>query len=52
MAEETVTTSDAGRPAMIGTYFLTPEAIAEAGERGQRYAAECARVEAERRAAQ
>jgi hypothetical protein len=51
MIEETVTTSDAGRSAMIGIYFLLPDDIASAGERGQRYAAECARVEAERRAA-
>jgi hypothetical protein len=51
MVEETVTTSDAGRPATIGIYFLLPEDIATAGERGQQYAAECARVEAERRAA-
>jgi hypothetical protein len=51
MIEETVTTSDAGRPAEIGVYFLTPELIDDAGERGQRYAAECARIEAERRAA-
>lgn len=51
MIEETVTTSDAGRPATIGVYFLTPESITDAGERGQKYAAECARIEAERRAA-
>lgn len=51
MVEDTVTTSDAGRPATIGVYFLTPEAIAEVAERGQRYATECARIEAERRAA-
>lgn len=51
MIERTVTTSDAGRPAKIGVYFLTPESIADAGERGQKYAAECARIEAERRAA-
>jgi hypothetical protein len=51
MIEETVTTSDAGRPATIGVYFLTPESIADAGQRGQKYAAECARIEAERRAA-
>lgn len=50
MIEETVTTTDAGRPANIGIYFLTPEAIAEVGERGQDYAAECARIEVERRA--
>lgn len=51
MIEETVTTSDAGRHATIGRYFLDHEVIAEAGERGQRFAAECARIEAERRAA-
>lgn len=50
MVEETVTTNDAGRPATIGVYFLTPEIIAAAGEEGQRYAAECAKIEAERRA--
>lgn len=51
MVEEVVATSDGCRTATIGVYFLTPEAIAEAGERGQRYAAECARIEACRRAA-
>lgn len=51
MIEETVTTSDAGRPASIGVYFFTPETIAEASERGKGYAEDCARVEAERRAA-
>jgi hypothetical protein len=50
MVEQTVTTTDAGRPASIGVYYLDPEVIAAAGERGQRYAEECARVEAERRA--
>ena len=49
MTEETMSTSDAGRPATIGAYFLTPDVIAEAGERGQKYAAECARIETERR---
>lgn len=49
MVEEVVATSDAGRPATIGIYFLAPEVIAEAGERGQQYAAECARIEAARR---
>lgn len=47
----TVQTSDAGRQATIGRYYLTQEVIDEAGERGQRYAAECARIERERRAA-
>jgi hypothetical protein len=51
MDERQVTTSDAGRPATIGVYYLDPDVIAEAGERGQEYAAECARIEAERRAA-
>lgn len=51
MVEEVVATGDAGRPASIGVYFLTPESIADAGEPGQKYAAECARIEAERRAA-
>ena len=51
MIEKTVTTSDAGRPATIGIYFLKPETIAEAGERGQQYAAECSKIEQERRAA-
>ena len=51
MIEETVTTSDAGRPATIGIYFLTSDSIAEAGELGRDYAAECVRIEAERRAA-
>ena len=51
MAEETVTTSDAGRPASIGIYWLSPEVIDEAGERGRQYATDCARIEAERRAA-
>lgn len=51
MTEETVTTSDAGRPASIGIYWLSPDAIAEAGERGQQYAADCASIEAQRRAA-
>ncbi len=49
--EESVATSDCGRPALIGFYYLTPEKIAEAGEDGQRYAVECLRAEAERRAA-
>jgi hypothetical protein len=51
MLEQTVTTNDAGRPASIGVYYLGPEVIAAAGERGQQYAEECARVEIERRAA-
>ena len=51
MVEQTVKTSDAGRPAAIGIYFLAPVVIADTGEDGQQYAAECATVEAERRAA-
>ena len=51
MVEHTVTTSDAGRPATIGVYYLEPAVIKAAGERGRRYAEECARIEAERRAA-
>ena len=50
MVEEVVATGDAGRPASIGIYYLDAETIAAAGERGEQYAAECARVEAERRA--
>ena len=45
MIEQTVTTSDAGRPASIGVYFLTPETIAEAGDRGQQDTAECSRID-------
>lgn len=44
-----VPTSD-GRTARIALYSLPVKTIAEAGERGQRFAAECARIEAERRA--
>jgi hypothetical protein len=51
MIEQSVTTSDAGRPATIGVYFLDPDAIAVAGEQGLRYAEECARVEVDRRSA-
>ncbi|MBK9522877.1 MAG: hypothetical protein IPO13_14920 [Rhodocyclaceae bacterium] len=43
-------TSD-GRIAQIGLYHLPVETIELAGERGQRFVAECARVAAERRAA-
>jgi len=49
--ETIVRTSDAGRPAVIAEYFLNHSTIAEAGEAGQRYAAETAAVERERRAA-
>lgn len=51
MVEQSVTTSDAGRPATIGVYSLAPDTIALAGERGKRYAEECAQVESERRGA-
>lgn len=51
MEEVSVTTSDAGRTATIGEYRLGADAIAAAGEAGQTYAAECARIERERRAA-
>ena len=51
MFETTVRTSDAGRPAQIGEYYLNADSIGEAGEEGQRYAAEAAAVELERRAA-
>lgn len=51
MVEETVTTSDAGRPASIGIYWLPPEVVEAAGERAQQYATTAATIEAERRAA-
>lgn len=51
IVEQEVATSDCGRPALIGVYFLKAETIAAAGEVGQRYVAECFRAEAERRAA-
>ncbi len=44
MIEKTSPTSDCGRTACFGIYYLEPEAIAAAGERGQRYAA-CAGTE-------
>jgi len=49
--ENTVTTSDAGRPATVAFYSLNADSIAEAGEEGQTFAEECLRVELERRAA-
>lgn len=49
--ETIVRTSDAGRPATIAEYFLDRSVIEEAGDAGQRYAAEAAAVELERRAA-
>lgn len=51
MTERTVNTSDADRVATIGVYSLPAEIIAAAGEHGRQYAAECARINAERRAA-
>ncbi len=51
MMETTVRTTDAGRSATIGEYFLDHSVIEQAGEAGQRFAAEAARVEQERRAA-
>ena len=39
MIEKTAPTSDCGRTACFGIYYLEPEAIAAAGERGQRYVA-------------
>lgn len=51
MMETTVRTTDAGRSATIGEYFLDHSVIEQAGEAGQRFAAEAGRIEAERRAA-
>ena len=51
MVEQTVTTSDAGRSATIGVYSLAQDVVTAAGEQGQHYAEDCARVEVERRAA-
>jgi hypothetical protein len=51
MVETTVQTSDAGRAATIGEYFLSADLINEAGENGQRFAAICANVERERQMA-
>jgi hypothetical protein len=51
MVEINVSTNDAGRAATIGLYSLHQDVIAAAGERGQRYAEECWRIEVERRAA-
>lgn len=49
--ESTVTTSDAGRPATVAFYSLNADSITEAGTEGQVYAATCASIERERRAA-
>lgn len=46
-----VITKDAKRPATIGTYWLPSSVIEQAGEYGQKYAAETLRIERERRAA-
>lgn len=51
MIEQAVTTTDAGRSATIGVYFLSPEVIEATGEHGKRFADECAQIEIERRAA-
>lgn len=48
---KSVATTDGGREASVSEYFLDQEAIVAAGECGQEYAAECARINAERRAA-
>lgn len=51
MMETTVQTSDAGRPATIGEYFLSADLIAQTGETGRDFATECLRVERARRLA-
>lgn len=51
MEEINVTTSDAGRTAVIGLYSLPADAIRQAGEGGQDYSAACLRAERGRRAA-
>lgn len=51
MMETSVRTSDAGRAAQIGEYYLNADTIAEAGEAGQTFAEQCQRIEVERRAA-
>lgn len=48
---QTVTTSDAGRPALIGVYSLSADVIANAGDQGRQFAADTARIELERRVA-
>lgn len=50
MDERSVSTTDAGRHATIGIYHLNPDAIAEAGEAGQLYADQAAKIEGERKA--
>jgi hypothetical protein len=51
IVEELVSTSDAGRKAAIGIYFLEAETIAQAGEVGQLYAEQAAAIERDRRVA-
>lgn len=51
MVEKTVSTSDGGRPAGIGEYWLSPSSIQQAGEIGRKFSDACACIEAERRAA-
>ena len=41
ITEKTVSTSDSGRSATIGIYWLLPETIEAEGATGQRYASEC-----------
>lgn len=48
--ERTVTTSDGGRPALVGFYRLDADTIAAAGERGRAFTADCHRANSERRA--
>lgn len=49
--DKVVSTKDAGRKATIGVYFLSAEAIQQAGEQGQKYAVETTRINTQRRAA-
>lgn len=49
MEKMAVATSDGGRPATIGEYYLTEETISSAGQPGHLYAKECARINAVRR---
>jgi hypothetical protein len=51
IVEQAVPTSDAARRAFIGIYSLPCGVVAEAGDLGQQYAAEAARIESDRRAA-
>lgn len=51
MDEREITTSDHGRVAQIGVYFLSPNTIAEAGDIGQTYAAAVLAAEQDRGAA-